>query len=149
MSKPRLAHHYRLGFILAVVGIVAFGMHVRAGQQNVEFRGGIPVAPSGLAGHKLPAKPVEFDTGEGQRIRVSAVTRALEYPWALAFLPDGTMLVTERVGRLRVIKNGVVGPQPVAGAPASYWTGESGLPGAGHALLGPGAERGASFRRGS
>src|SRR6185436_8850914 len=98
-------------------------------------RGGIPVAPSGLAGHKLPAKPVEFDTGEGQRIRVSAVTRALEYPWALAFLPDGTMLITERAGRLRVIRNGVLDPQPIAGAPASYWAGESGLPGAVHGYM--------------
>jgi len=135
MSRLRMPHNYRLGFVLAVAGIVAFGIHARAGQRTVEFRGGIPVAPSGLAGHKLPSKPVEFDTGEGQRIRVSAVTRALEYPWALAFLPDGTMLVTERAGRLRVIRNGVLDPQPVAGAPASYWTGESGLPGAVHGYM--------------
>src|SRR6187431_2624215 len=84
MSRPRSAHGYRLWFVLAALGTVTFGIHARAGQQKVEFRGGIPVAPSGLAGHKLPAQPVEFDTGEGQRIRVSAVTRALEYPWALA-----------------------------------------------------------------
>ena len=63
------------------------------------------------------------------------MTRALEYPWALAFLPDGTMLITERAGRLRVIRNGVLDPQPVAGAPASYWTGESGLPGAVHGYM--------------
>ena len=80
MSRPRSAHGYRLWFVLAALGTVTFGIHARAGQQKVEFRGGIPVAPSGLAGHKLPAQPVEFDTGEGQRIRVSAVTRALEYP---------------------------------------------------------------------
>jgi len=135
MSRPRSAHGYRLWFVLAALGTVTFGIHARAGQQKVEFRGGIPVAPSGLAGHKLPAQPVEFDTGEGQRIRVSAVTRALEYPWALAFLPDGTMLITERAGRLRVIRNGVLDPQPVAGAPASYWTGESGLPGAVHGYM--------------
>ena len=135
MSSSRSPHGYRLWFVLAALGIVTFGIHARAGQRRVEFRGGIPVAPSGLAGHKLPAKPVEFDTGEGQRIRVSAVTRALEYPWALAFLPDGTMLITERAGRLRVIRNGVLDPQPVAGAPASYWTGESGLPGAVHGYM--------------
>src|SRR6185436_3185223 len=109
--RPRLPHDYRLWFVLAALGIVTFGIHARAGQQKVEFRGGIPVAPSGLAGHKLPAQPVEVDTGEGQRIRVSAVTRALEYPWALAFLPDVTMLITERAGRLRVIRNGALHPQ--------------------------------------
>ncbi len=144
MNRLRMPHDYRLWIVFAALGVVAFGIHAGAGQQKVEFRGGIPVAPSGLAGHTLPAKPVEFDTGEGQRIRVSAVTRALEYPWALAFLPDPstplgaggvTMLVTERAGRLRVIRNGVLDPQPVAGAPVSYWTGESGLPGAVHGYM--------------
>src|SRR5688572_15842022 len=135
MSSPRLSYARRRWLVVTVVAFVVTGIHARAGQQKVEFKGGIPLAPTGLAGHKLPAKPVEFDTGEGQRIRVSAVTRALEYPWALAFLPDGTMLVTERAGRLRVIRNGVLDPQPVAGAPASYWAGESGLPGAVHGYM--------------
>lgn len=110
---------------LAVVAAVA-------GQQRVPFEGGIPVAPRGLAGKRLPPGPVEFDTAEGQRIRVVAVTRALQTPFAINFLPDGTMLVTERAGRLRVIRNGVLDPQPVGGGPASYWAGESGLPGAVH-----------------
>jgi glucose/arabinose dehydrogenase len=101
-------------------------------QQTVPFQGGIPVAPSGLAGRKLPNLPMEFPTAEGHRIRVVAVTRALEFPWSLTFLPDGTMLVTERAGRLRVIRNGVLDPQPVPGGPTAYWAGESGLPGAVH-----------------
>jgi glucose/arabinose dehydrogenase len=78
---------------------------------------------------------VEYDTAEGQKIRVVVVTRALEYPWSLAFLPDGSMLVTERAGRVRVVRNGVLDPQPVAGAPASFWAGESGLPGAVHGFM--------------
>ena len=41
----------------------------------------------------------------------------------MAFLPDGSMLVTERAGRLRIIRNGVLDPKPVAGTPASYWAG--------------------------
>jgi aldose sugar dehydrogenase len=105
------------------------------GQQKVPFQNGIPVAPLGLAGHKLPDKPMEYDTGEGQRIRVVAVTRALEYPWSLAFLPDGTMLITERAGRLRTMRNGVLDPKPAAGGPASYFAGESGLPGAVHGYM--------------
>ena len=59
-------------------------------QQTVPFQGTIPVAPLGLAGRPLPAGPMEFDTGEGQKIRVVVVTKALEYPWSLAFLPDGS-----------------------------------------------------------
>jgi len=106
------------------------------GQQNVPFDKAfnIPVAPTGLAGRKLPKLPLEFDTGEGQRIRVTAVTRALEYPFSLAFLPDGNMLVTERAGRLRIIRNGVLDPKPVGGPP-SYWSGESGAPGAVHGYM--------------
>src|SRR6204780_4701027 len=104
-------------------------------QQKVPFQNGIPVAPQGLAGRKLPNLPMEFDTAEGQRIRVVAVTRALEYPFSLAFLPDGSMLVTERAGRLRIIRNGVLDPKPIAGAPASYWAVESGLPGAVHGYM--------------
>ena len=106
------------------------------GQQNVPFDKtfNIPVAPTGLAGRKLPKLPLEFDTAEGQRIRVVAVTRALEYPWSLAFLPDGNMLVTERAGRLRIIRNGVLDPKPVGGPP-SYWAGESGAPGAVHGYM--------------
>src|SRR2546423_327444 len=106
-----------------------------AAQQTVPFAGGIPVAPHGLAARPLPDKPVEFDTAEGQKIRVVVVTKALEYPWSLAFLPDASMLVTERAGRLRIIRNGVLDPQPIAGGPASYWTGESGLPGAVHGYM--------------
>jgi aldose sugar dehydrogenase len=105
------------------------------GQQKVPFQNGIPVAPRGLAGHRLPEKPVEYDTAEGQRIRVVAVTRALEYPWSLAFLPDGTMLVTERAGRLRIIRSGTLDPKPAAGGPAAYFAGESGLPGAVHGYM--------------
>jgi glucose/arabinose dehydrogenase len=116
--------------------LVAAGASVPvAGQQRVPFDNGIPVAPQGLAGRPLPAKPMEFDTAEGQRIRVVVYTRGLEYPWALAFLPDGSMLVTERPGRLRVIRNGVLDSQAVAGAPASYWALESGLPGAVHGFM--------------
>lgn len=117
---------------LALVGIAAA---ILAGQQKVPFQNGIPVAPRGLAGRPLPDHPVEFDTAEGQRIRVVAVTRAVEYPWSLAFLPDGAMLVTERAGRLRVIRNGVLDPKPVAGGPTAYFAGDSGLPGAVHGYM--------------
>jgi glucose/arabinose dehydrogenase len=104
-------------------------------QRTVPFQNGIPVAPTGLAGKPLPDKPMEFDTGEGQKIRVVVVSKALENPWSMAFLPDGSMLVTERAGRLRLVKNGKLDPQPVPGGPKGYVAGESGLPGAVHAYM--------------
>src|SRR6202451_3928380 len=116
--------------------LVAAASTIGLGQQTPPFDKtfNIPVAPTGLANRKLPKLPLEFDTAEGQRIRMAAVTRALEYPWSLAFLPDGNMLVTERAGRLRIIRNGVLDPKPVGGPP-SYWSGESGAPGAVHGYM--------------
>jgi glucose/arabinose dehydrogenase len=97
-------------------------------QQKVPFRNNIPVAPQGIKIPPLPDKPVEFHTAEGQDIRVVVMTRGLSHPWSLAFLPDGNMLVTERAGRLRIIRsNGTLEPQPVAGLPAIRAQGLSGL----------------------
>jgi glucose/arabinose dehydrogenase len=120
---------------LAALLAISAGMAVGFGQQTVPFSNGIPVAPTGLANKPLGAGPWEFDTGEGHRIRVVVVTKGLSYPYSMTWLPDGTMLVTERMGKLRILRNGKLDPQPVAGVPANYGTGESGLPGAVHGLM--------------
>src|SRR5689334_12143484 len=62
--------------------------------------------------------PAEFGTRTGQRIRVSAVATSLVHPWSIAFPNDKTMLVTEQPGRLRVVRDGVVLPQPAWVAPS-------------------------------
>jgi len=62
--------------------------------------------------------PFEFDTYEQRHLRAVVVARGLSHPWSVAFLPDGSVLVTERVGRLRIVRNGALDPNPVAGAPA-------------------------------
>ena len=59
-------------------------------------------------------------------LRVVVVAR-LEQPWSIAFLPDGNIFVTERGGRLRIIRNGVLDPTPVAGVPAVHASGLQGL----------------------
>ncbi|MDH4173581.1 MAG: PQQ-dependent sugar dehydrogenase, partial [Betaproteobacteria bacterium] len=59
--------------------------------------------------------------------RVVELVRGLEQPWALAFLPDGRMLVTEKAGRLRIVKDGRLDPQPVAGLPEVAVHGQGGL----------------------
>src|SRR5437868_13771727 len=119
---------------LAAIALVVFTLAASA-QQRVPFQNNIPVAPTGLPARALPDKPVEFDTAEGQKIRVVVVTKGLVYPWSLAFLPDGGMLITERTGKLRVVRNGVLDPQPVEGVPASRYAGKSGDPGAVHGLM--------------
>jgi glucose/arabinose dehydrogenase len=96
-------------------------------QQKVPFRGTTPIAPQGIQPVPLPDKPVDYHTAEGQDIRVSVLAKGLSHPWSLAFLPDGSMLVTERPGRLRIIRNGTLDPQPVAGVPEVKAMGLSGL----------------------
>jgi len=83
--------------------------------------------PYGLPVPPLGAGPFVFDTAEQPKIRVSVLTRGLVHPWAIAFLPDGAMLVTERPGRLRIVRDGVVDPQPIAGVPQVRTDGNGGL----------------------
>ena len=65
-----------------------------------------------------PLRPLVLDTQARQRIRVVPVATGLEHPWSLAFLPDGrTMLVTERPGRLRIVRDDGLDPRPVDGVP--------------------------------
>ncbi len=55
------------------------------------------------------------------------VAADLNHPWSLAFLPDGSMLVTERAGQLRVIRDGKLVATPVAGVPDAYVAGQGGM----------------------
>jgi len=60
-------------------------------------------------------------------VRLVTVAEGLERPWGLAFLPDGAMLVTERPGRLRLVRDGQIDPRPIAGVPAVHAMGQGGL----------------------
>jgi glucose/arabinose dehydrogenase len=55
------------------------------------------------------------------------VTSGLEHPWGMAFLPDDEILITERPGRLRIVRAGVLDPEPVEGVPPVYASGQGGL----------------------
>ena len=61
------------------------------------------------------------------RFRVVRLVEGLDHPWSLAFLPNGSMLVTERPGRLRVVRGGKLEAQPVAGLPEIAEHGQGGL----------------------
>ena len=54
-------------------------------------------------------------------------TRGLNQPWSMAFLPDGGILVTERPGCLRIVRNGALDPRHVAGLPPIQAAGLAGL----------------------
>lgn len=121
MSIQRLASPAWAVLIASVCAVVP------AAQQRVPFRNNIPVAPQGIPPVPLPEKPLQFHTAEGQDIRVVVVAGGLVHPWSLAFLPDGGLLVTERPGRLRIVRDGVLDRRPLAGVPTVRATGLSGL----------------------
>jgi glucose/arabinose dehydrogenase len=123
------------GRSLAALALAALTASLALAQQDVPFRQGIPVAPTGLADKPLGDGPFDYATGEGQNIRVTVLTKALSYPFTLTFLPDGTMLITQRDGKLRLMRGGKLDPNPVPGGPASFSTGTSGLPGAVHGYM--------------
>ena len=81
---------------------------------------GVPVPPLGEG-------PWTLDTAEQHKIRVSVVARGLSHPWAIAFLPDENVLVTERPGRLRLIRDGVLDSLPISGTPDVRTEGNGGL----------------------
>jgi glucose/arabinose dehydrogenase len=64
---------------------------------------------------------------EEHAFRVATVVDGLERPWSLAFLPDGRMLITEKEGRLRVLKDGKLLPKAVEGLPDVTVHGQGGL----------------------
>jgi glucose/arabinose dehydrogenase len=104
--------------IVRVSAAMLVGMLAVGHAQQPEI--GVPVPPLG-------AGPFVFDTAEQHKIRVTVVTKGLSHPWAIAFLPDGNMLVTERPGRIRIIRNGVLDPTPIAGVPRVRTDGNGGL----------------------
>ena len=59
--------------------------------------------------------------------RVVTVVEGVVHPWSIAFLPGGDMLVTEKFGRLRIVRDGRLLPAPVPGVPDVYNTGQGGL----------------------
>jgi glucose/arabinose dehydrogenase len=76
------------------------------------------VAQRGQPTPPAPALPAELGTQTGQRIKVRQVASGLVHPWSIAFVDARTMLVTEQPGRLRVVRDGQLLPEPAWVAPA-------------------------------
>ena len=110
---------------LTTLGLtMALGTALPVAQQSGPTTPEAPVSFPGRAASRgadtpavpLPDGPQVFTDSGGQPFRVVPVT-GLAHPWALAFLPHGDILVTELGGRLRIIRDGVLDPRPIAGVP--------------------------------
>src|SRR5262245_41539973 len=76
-------------------------------------------SPSATSSQPAASAAPEFDTWE-YRIRVVTVADNLEYPYSMTFLPDGGLLFTEMPGRVRLIRDGKLLPDPVATIPGVH-----------------------------
>jgi aldose sugar dehydrogenase len=88
------------------------------------FLGVFGLAVAGTA--QIPGNTTVFRSTHHD-FRVVTVVDGLESPWSIAFLPGGDMLVTERPGRLRIVRNGKLMASPVEGVPAVLAQGQGGL----------------------
>ncbi len=75
----------------------------------------------------VPDEVGEIHESEELTFQVQTVVSDLDVAWGMAFLPDGKMLVTERDGNLRLVREGALVDDPVAGVPDVYARGQGGL----------------------
>jgi glucose/arabinose dehydrogenase len=116
---------------VAVVLAAATTLAQQPGGRQGGPGGGRQGPPQPGSFQRIPALPFPESAQEhelsGTRYRVVPVVGGLANPWSLAFLPGGDILVTERPGRLRIVRNGKLDPQPIAGTPEVWATGQGGL----------------------
>jgi glucose/arabinose dehydrogenase len=71
--------------------------------------------------------PFVLDTAEQHKIKVTVLTKALDKPFGMAFLPGGDILVSERGGKLRIVRDGVLDTHPIGGIPGVNARANAGL----------------------
>lgn len=87
---------------------------------------GQPAGPRRVAESPEPVTPTA-DSPPATGWKSVVVVEGLEHPWSLAWLPGGEMLITERPGRLRIVRDGKLDPTPIAGLPEVFARGQGGL----------------------
>src|SRR5271165_3735011 len=131
MRTPGSSGSLVVALTLALAGVAGRAQQPAATQPpagQTEGARRAPTAPPPIVWPSPPLSdgPIMLDTGIQHQIRL-VVTKGLNQPWSMAFLPDGGILVTERPGRLRIVRNGVLDPNPIAGVPAVQAQGLAGL----------------------
>jgi aldose sugar dehydrogenase len=84
-------------------------------------------AAAALEGIRPPPPPPQSAAVVKTGYKITEIATGLDHPWSMAFLPDGSILVTERPGRLRLIKGGSLLAQPITGVPPVHTGSQAGL----------------------
>ena len=126
--------------VVPVVIAVAAGS-IHAGQQRQtlaphELKNDDAPPPIIWSPPELPSRPVDFESAEERRLRLTVLATGLDQPWSIAFLPDGGALITERAGTVRVFRHGKLS-DPIDGVPAVETGGPRGLQGLMDVVLHP------------
>jgi glucose/arabinose dehydrogenase len=121
-GRGNIARNIRFGIVQQ--GMPAFGEVLTRDQINA-ISAYIREAEKS-AGATKPPIPDTLETYD-YRIRVERWVEGLRIPWSIAFPDTATALITERPGRLRVVKNGVLRPEPVSDTPQVLHQGQGGL----------------------
>ncbi len=87
---------------------------------------GVVVTGTGCGG-RMDAAAQDPIPSEQATFELVTVVGGLEHPWGMAFLPDASILVTERPGRLRIVREGQLVSAPIEGVPPVYASGQGGL----------------------
>jgi glucose/arabinose dehydrogenase len=87
---------------------------------------GAVVTGSGC-GSRTDAAAQDPIRSEQATFELVTVVSGLEHPWGMALLPDQSILVTERPGRVRIVRQGQLDPEPIEGVPPVYASGQGGL----------------------
>src|SRR5499425_563476 len=112
---------YSMGLVAMMVMLVFAGAAARAQQRA-------PTAPPAISwpAPALADGPIVLDTAIQHQVRLTVI-KGFNQPWSMAFLGDGGILVTERPGRLRIVRDGILDPNPIAGVPQVQAQGLAGL----------------------
>lgn len=92
----------------------------------IAWLGSIGCTPQGPSG-SVPPPQAQAATGEADALRPVTIVKNLNHPWGVAWLPDGSLLITERPGRLQLVRAGILEPKPIPGLPDLFAEGQGGL----------------------
>ncbi|MBP0034633.1 MAG: PQQ-dependent sugar dehydrogenase [Roseofilum sp. Belize BBD 4] len=111
------------GWAIAVLGVTGCTTQVQSEPPTT-----IPIEESAIEESSPAQSQAEMvSANPNPDFQSVTVVDNLEHPWGLTWLPDGSILITERSGQLRIVRDGFLDPTPIAGVPEVFAQNQGGL----------------------